>query len=638
MMPRQLHRYCVLCNKEYGPDFTRCCTSDSLVAVQRSGFLHRQIRYFTLDGTELDDAALSAVRQRAVNTRDTAAHPPVVVSPPDSARDQHKNTQSASPDLCRDEPEEADRAKHRWRPVSLLFAVPAIGFVVSEALKASDKPGSDLLRTLASLAGVIGVALLVSIPLAGAIARRNRTVLLHVFAPGLHLTALFVVVLVVLHAAIAILTIYFGETALIGRIHVGLILAVVVGALSGASIIARNAFAAVQKAQTHVVGVSVSKSDSPRFWAHVEQLAREVGSVTPQNIVVGLDPNFFVTEADVVCRQGKIQGRTLYCSLPLSRIMSTAELSAVLGHELAHFKDRDTEFSERFYPIYRGTASSILSLQLAGARGGASAIPFLPAVAIFGFFLNCFTRAERRLSRDRELGADRTGADLTTPAIMATALVKVHAFSRFWQDIHNMATDALYLRKPIRNLSKAYGNLVNESANTAALQGLATAHTIHPTDSHPPLADRLVGLGRTVEAIGADALCLAPADAAITLISDSAKIEEALSSLYQAILARQVAMASPGAQIEARAYLRAYSGTSETTDLAGRKLTTVDGTLRVFARRDLESDMRTLPEGTEFEIRARSEADGREWIDIILPDGTSGHVLGASARSHTSGL
>jgi hypothetical protein len=97
------------------------------------------------------------------------------------------------------------------------------------------------------LAAVIGAALLVLIPLAATIARRNRTILLHVLAPGLHLTALFVVVLVVLHAAIAILTIYFGETALIGRIHVGLIQAVVVGALGGASIVARNAFAAVQK-------------------------------------------------------------------------------------------------------------------------------------------------------------------------------------------------------------------------------------------------------------------------------------------------------------------------------------------------------------------------------------------------------
>jgi Zn-dependent protease with chaperone function len=52
----------------------------------------------------------------------------------------------------------------------------------------------------------------------------------------------------------------------------------------------------------------------------------------------------------------------LYCSLPLCRILSGSEVSAVIDHELGHFKGLDTNFSESFYPIYCGTASAIGAL------------------------------------------------------------------------------------------------------------------------------------------------------------------------------------------------------------------------------------------------------------------------------------
>ena len=98
-------------------------------------------------------------------------------------------------------------------------------------------------------------------------------------------------------------------------------------------------------------------------------------------MVVGLDPNFFVTEARVRCLNGTLSGRTLYCSLPLARILSRAEFDAVIGHELGHFRGQDTQFSQRFYPIYRGTADSLRALGNIGV-GGAGLLPLLPAVGV----------------------------------------------------------------------------------------------------------------------------------------------------------------------------------------------------------------------------------------------------------------
>ena len=156
---------------------------------------------------------------------------------------------------------------------------------------------------------------------------------------------------------------YYGESALIGRIHVGIIAAIGLGALGGIVVIARSTFSVVQKAETFVIGTSVPRTQAPELWSKVEQVAQQMGALRPQNVVLGLDPNFFVTEADVVCISGRLSGRTLYCSLPLSRILTEHEFFAIIGHELGHFKGQDTKFSERFYPTYRGTASSIASLQ-----------------------------------------------------------------------------------------------------------------------------------------------------------------------------------------------------------------------------------------------------------------------------------
>ena len=48
----------------------------------------------------------------------------------------------------------------------------------------------------------------------------------------------------------------------------------------------------------------------------------------------------FVTEAEVDCVSGILVGAAMYLSLPLRRILSVGELSAVVLHELSHLKDK----------------------------------------------------------------------------------------------------------------------------------------------------------------------------------------------------------------------------------------------------------------------------------------------------------
>ena len=226
----------------------------------------------------------------------------------------------------------------------------------------------NLMSYGAIAAGAVGLALLIIIRIVGSVAKNNRKLLLYFFKPGLYLTALTLVGLMIVHAAIAMAAIYYGESALVGRIHVWIIGAIGIGALAGIGILINNAFTLIHDIETKVIGIKVSEEQAPELWRKVKDVANQLGVLSPDQIVLGLDPNFFVTEANVICIDGKLSGRTLYCSLPLCRILNKDELSAVIGHELGHFKELDTKFSQKFFPIYRGTASAIVSLQKKEAK------------------------------------------------------------------------------------------------------------------------------------------------------------------------------------------------------------------------------------------------------------------------------
>jgi Zn-dependent protease with chaperone function len=346
----------------------------------------------------------------------------------------------------------------------------------------------NLMRAGAFWAGIVGLTLLLVIRLAGTVARTNRWFLLYLFKPGLYLTVLLLVGLILVHAAVAMAALYYGESILAGRIHVFIIGAIGLGALIGILDMVSNAFALVQKVQTRVLGKIVSREQASALWQHVEDIAERLGALHPQHIVVGLDPNFFVTEADVVCLDGTLSGRTLYCSLPLCRILTTQEFSAIIGHELGHYKGQDTRFSQRFFPVYRGTIASILALHQQSDSHGARVIALLPAVAVLNYFLECFAVAEHRISRDRELVADQEGVTASDRDSMTSALVKVHAFAGYWQALETAIAEALHQGNMYANTSRMFAKVVALQATSETLQDIGATHLTHPTDTHPPLS------------------------------------------------------------------------------------------------------------------------------------------------------
>lgn len=70
--------------------------------------------------------------------------------------------------------------------------------------------------------------------------------------------------------------------------------------------------------------------------------------------------------------------------------------------------------------------------------------------------------------------------------------------------------------------------------------------------------------------------------------------------------------------------------------LADRKVRTLDDSLRLFQRCDLKSPViGCIPKGAELQLGAVSEIEGREWVEVAIPDGSHGYLVSASVRSHT---
>jgi Zn-dependent protease with chaperone function len=437
--------------------------------------------------------------------------------------------------LVRDQPQMPAEERKRLS-ISGLCADPA-------GLAALGEETCDLyaLLTLMGLAALVtglgGLGWLGLIALLGRLSRGRPTLIMRLFRPGVRITNLFVIGLMLLHGALAVAAVYVGEAALFGVIHPWLLVVIGAGAVFGAINVARATFGIVKAVAPTVIGRSLSRPEAPALWNFVAQACEAIGVQPPDDIVVGLEPNFFVTEMPVRSLGGEHTGRTLYLSLPFLAILNRDELRSVLGHELTHFHGEDTALSRRFYPVYRGTVDALEALYHS-ASGITGTIALLPAWGILSYFLRAFSVSVGAHGRARELAADEGGAKLAGGVPTATALVKIHAFAPRWEDLHGDLGLLVVKGESLRNLSAAFLQRVADRPPTELLANLETTHLGHPTDTHPPLADRLAHLGFSLERLGTAALEIRPDDLLRSLVPGSVALEEELSAAEHAALAR----------------------------------------------------------------------------------------------------
>jgi Zn-dependent protease with chaperone function len=393
------------------------------------------------------------------------------------------------------------------------------------------------LQKASILALIAGLGLLLAIFLGARVASSSRSLLLTIFSPGLKVVLLTLFTLILVQGAVATYGAYIFEATIVHRVHFFLIGGIGLGALLGAVAMIKAGFAMSRQASTSVLGKTVPEEAEPQLWKFVREIAARLGANPPQNIVLGLEPNFYVTSADVVVYPGanKQLHETLYISLPLMRILSCDELTAVIGHELGHFRGEDTKFSLKFYPIYAGTGQALAALENQ-SEAGARALALLPASAILSFFMEQFAQAERALGRHRELEADKAGASVSSGRALATALLKIGVFSPLWASIRAAMVEALNQGKAYPNVSTLYAEVVASSGKPELFDDAAVTPIAHPTDTHPPTGVRIQALGLSVAELRDRTLAIDVAATSANLLTNPTAIEEELTDVEHRVL------------------------------------------------------------------------------------------------------
>ncbi|HJQ81008.1 MAG TPA: M48 family metallopeptidase [Lacipirellulaceae bacterium] len=239
---------------------------------------------------------------------------------------------------------------------------------------------------------------------------------------------------------------------------------------------------------THIIeGKVIDKSSALPLWKELNAICAKIGTSPPDQIIAGIDDNFFVTEHPVIVDGKTLCGRTLYVSLSLLRQMNGAEAASVLAHEMAHFSGKDTLYSKKISPLLVRYANYLEALYTAGVTR-----------PIF-YFMHCFRAlfelSLSKLSREREFRADRIAMQITSPRDFSGAMLRIAAYSKFRSKIQEELFREDQVLK-VANISQQIGEGFQRFALSFASQhDTSELATSHPFDTHPPMVERLSAVG-----------------------------------------------------------------------------------------------------------------------------------------------
>lgn len=279
----------------------------------------------------------------------------------------------------------------------------------------------------------------------------------------------------------------FWVTAIFFEVYVlKLILIIAVLALGGVWAMMLSIFRKVDNPKGEAAGHLLSEEEAPALWQRVRDLAARLGTAPPDRIIAGIEPSFYVTEHALILNEQTHEGRTLYLSLPMLKIMSTEEADAVLGHELTHFSGQDTLWARKISPLMMKFRLSIGAI--------ASGIS-LPVAYFMHMFWKLYLLSGRRLSREREFRADASGAALTSSSAMSRALIKVCGYCEYRGKAETSVIEANRVNDDLRlaeQMEQGYPGFMKAFTGDAAS---VYTESPHPFDTHPPLEQRLKSLG-----------------------------------------------------------------------------------------------------------------------------------------------
>ena len=233
-------------------------------------------------------------------------------------------------------------------------------------------------------------------------------------------------------------------------------------------------FAAARLALAMSGAQEIQKSDNPRLYRVVENLAITTGLPVPKIYIMDDPaPNAFATGRDP-------NHSVVAVTSGLLDMMNDAELQGVIAHEMGHVQNYDIRVMMVVFGLVSaiGLIADILLRMMwfnrGGRKGDSANNPILIILGIAAAILAPIVAVlvQLAISRRREYLADSTGA-LTTryPEALASALEKIQASGSSMKR-QNTATAHLFFANPLKR-SGMFANLFN---------------------THPPIEDRIARL------------------------------------------------------------------------------------------------------------------------------------------------
>ncbi len=369
-------------------------------------------------------------------------------------------------------------------------------------------------------AGLIAFVI-ASIPLS----MRSQRLQYLTLATGWHSIRLFMT-LQVIAQGILIVGLSFWITALVFHIYIVKLIGVAVFLTGGAMwAVLKGIFKRVPN-NFEVTGKVLEREDQPEFWNAITQNCLRIGTELPDQIVVGIDDRFFVTEHPVMINGKRFDGKTLYLSLAMLKMFSEKETEAVLMHELAHFSGNDTYFSRKISPLLNRFNHYLVTLYEQGI--------VYPIFLCTLMFRNLFEFSLGKLSRDREFRADGIAAELVGGEHLAKALVRIAAYSTYRGKVETGLLDSSRLHDQIDvkgRLEEGYRSFVPQFAESGLIGEIQSSH---PFDSHPSIDRRFAALGTEFSQESVRKLLAEPGDGKWhSLIRNVDRIEGELWSEYE---------------------------------------------------------------------------------------------------------
>lgn len=212
----------------------------------------------------------------------------------------------------------------------------------------------------------------------------------------------------------------------------------------------------------------VSEADAPQLYDIVKDLTMRAGLPMPRVYIVDNDtPNAFATGRNP--RHAAVAVTT-----GIMRILNREELSGVIGHELAHIRNRDILISTVAATVAGAISYLAYMAQwvaIFGGRGnderGGNPIALILMMVIAPL---AATIIQLAISRSREYGADETGASISgNPLYLANALRKLETANR---------------RLPMAEANEA-------TAHMFIVNPLSGGGLLRLFSTHPPIQERV---------------------------------------------------------------------------------------------------------------------------------------------------